>query len=165
MSTSDLQRGVCDMGILLAVARRVVAGALLLSIAACTRVGGSGTGGAGRHPYPQPHVLRYAAPEAIVRLNPLMATQATVSSLSQMTMAWLVRTDAQSEPTIPELATEIPSKTNGGISPDGKTITWHLRQGVKWSDGQPFDADDVVFSTNAVNNQANNVVSRDGWGV
>jgi peptide/nickel transport system substrate-binding protein len=151
------------MGTLLAVARRVVAGALILSIAACTRVGGSGTGGAGRHSYTQPHVLRYAAAEDIVGLNPLMSTQAVVSSLSEMTMAWLVRTDAQSEPTIPELATDIPSKTNGGISPDGKTITWHLRKGVKWSDGQPFDADDVVFSTNAVNNQANNVVSRDGW--
>src|SRR6202140_2469279 len=118
MSTSDLQRGFCDMGILLAVARRVVAGALILSIAACTRVGGSGTGGAGRHPYTQPHVLRYAAAEDIVGLNPLMSTQAVVSSLSQMTMAWLVRTDAQSEPTIPELATGIPSKTKGGVRPD-----------------------------------------------
>lgn len=32
------------------------------------------------------------------------------------------------------------------ISPDGKTYTFKLRQGVKWSDGQAFNADDVVFS-------------------
>jgi peptide/nickel transport system substrate-binding protein len=80
-----------------------------------------------------------------------------------MTMAWLVRSDARGEPTIPELATVIPTKQNGGISKDGKTITWHLRRGVKWSDGAPFDGDDLVFSTNQVNNPANNVVSRDGW--
>jgi len=144
--------------------KRMLAIALIASLAACTRVGGGGAGaGGGRHPYTQAHVLRYASAEDIVGLNPLTSTQAVVSYMAQMTMAWLVRTDERSEPTIPELATEIPTKANGGISQDGKTITWHLRQGVKWSDGAPFDADDVVFSTNAVNNPANNVVSRDGW--
>ena len=34
---------------------------------------------------------------------------------------------------------------------------------MKWSDGVPFDGDDVVWSTNAVNNQANNEIGRDGW--
>jgi peptide/nickel transport system substrate-binding protein len=32
------------------------------------------------------------------------------------------------------------------VSGDAKSITFHLRQGVKWSDGQPFTADDVVFT-------------------
>lgn len=32
------------------------------------------------------------------------------------------------------------------VSPDGRTYTFRLRQGVKWSDGQAFDADDVVFT-------------------
>ena len=31
------------------------------------------------------------------------------------------------------------------VSADGKTITFHLRKGMKWSDGQPFTADDVMF--------------------
>jgi peptide/nickel transport system substrate-binding protein len=31
------------------------------------------------------------------------------------------------------------------ISSDGKTITLKLRKGMKWSDGQPFTADDVMF--------------------
>src|SRR5579871_3860559 len=32
------------------------------------------------------------------------------------------------------------------VSPDGREITFTLRQGVKWHDGQNFTADDVVFS-------------------
>src|SRR6185312_1091232 len=32
------------------------------------------------------------------------------------------------------------------VSKDGATFTFHLRKGMKWSDGQPFTADDVVFS-------------------
>ena len=36
------------------------------------------------------------------------------------------------------------------ISADGLTYTFHLRQGVKWSDGQPFTADDVLFTFQAV---------------
>ena len=47
---------------------------------------------------------------------------------------------------IPNLATEIPSKENGGVSADGLTWTIKLRQGVKWHDGQPFTAKDVVFT-------------------
>ena len=34
------------------------------------------------------------------------------------------------------------------MSDDGLTITFHLRQGIKWSDGEPFTADDVVFTFN-----------------
>src|SRR5215469_8772457 len=45
----------------------------------------------------------------------------------------------------PQLATNFPSTTNGGISADGKTITIHLKP-AKWSDGQPLTADDVVWT-------------------
>jgi len=47
---------------------------------------------------------------------------------------------------IPKLAAEIPSMANGGLSADGKSVVWKLKQGVKWHDGQPFTADDVVFN-------------------
>lgn len=45
-----------------------------------------------------------------------------------------------------ELATDIPTPENGGVSDDGLTVTWHLRPGVRWSDGEPFTAEDVVFT-------------------
>ena len=51
---------------------------------------------------------------------------------------------------VPELAAEIPTTENGGISADGKTVTVKLRQNVKWQDGQPFTAKDVAFTWNYI---------------
>lgn len=47
---------------------------------------------------------------------------------------------------VPVLAAEIPSRQNGGLAADGKSVTWKLKQGVTWHDGKPFTADDVVFN-------------------
>ncbi len=47
---------------------------------------------------------------------------------------------------IPTLAAEIPSRQNGGLAADGKSVTWKLKKGVVWHDGKPFTADDVVFT-------------------
>src|ERR1019366_8353414 len=46
----------------------------------------------------------------------------------------------------PVLAAAIPSIENGGLAKDGLSVTWKLKQGVKWHDGQPFTADDYVFN-------------------
>ncbi|MBR0659402.1 peptide ABC transporter substrate-binding protein [Neoroseomonas oryzicola] len=47
---------------------------------------------------------------------------------------------------VPILAAEIPSVENGGLASDGRSVTWKLKRGVKWHDGQDFSADDVVFN-------------------
>ena len=44
------------------------------------------------------------------------------------------------------LAAEIPDLENGGLTKDGMSVTWKLKQGVQWHDGKPFTADDVVFN-------------------
>ena len=44
------------------------------------------------------------------------------------------------------LAAEIPDIENGGVAPDGMSVTWKLKTGVQWHDGRPFTADDVVFN-------------------
>jgi len=38
--------------------------------------------------------------------------------------------------------------TSFEVAPDLKSVTYHLREGEKWSDGEPFSADDVVFTYN-----------------
>lgn len=135
--------------------------ALLVLAAGCTKAGGGGEEGRANS-WTHPHELTFADAGDVNTLNPHLGQYAAVGWLSQLTMAWLVKWDAKNNP-YPELATEVPTQANGGVSKDGLTITYHLRKGVKWSDGVPFDADDVVFSTKAVLNPANNEVGRQGW--
>ena len=40
--------------------------------------------------------------------------------------------------------------TKWETSPDAKTWTFHLRRGVRWSDGEPFNADDLEFTYNVI---------------
>ncbi|MEO0768527.1 MAG: peptide ABC transporter substrate-binding protein [Cyanobacteria bacterium J06649_4] len=47
---------------------------------------------------------------------------------------------------VPVLAALIPTPENGGVAADGRSVTWKLKPNVKWSDGRPFTADDVVFT-------------------
>lgn len=127
-----------------------------LVVAACA--------GCAPRPHGSAHWLRIADGGGdVASLDPHLTIGATTDHLSQLTMGYLVRFDRNARP-VPELATEIPSPRNGGVSRDGTRITWHLRRGVRWSDGAPFDARDVAFSTRAILNPSNNEVNGTaGW--
>ena len=112
--------------------------------------------------FTHPHVLRYGDIGDVTGLNPMFSQQLILGHIASLTMAWFVKYDIHNNPT-PELLTVVPTQANGGISADGKTFTFHLRRGVKWSDGAPFDADDAVFTYRAIVDPKNNVLSRDGW--
>ena len=45
---------------------------------------------------------------------------------------------------VPVLAAEVPTAANNGIAKDFTSVTFKLKQGVKWSDGTDFTADDVI---------------------
>ena len=47
---------------------------------------------------------------------------------------------------VPKLAAEVPTLENGGVSPDLMSITWKLKEDLKWSDGSDVTADDIVFT-------------------
>jgi peptide/nickel transport system substrate-binding protein len=53
---------------------------------------------------------------------------------------------ASSSTFTPMLATEVPTVANGGISQDGRTYTFRIREGVRFHDGTPLTAEDVRYS-------------------
>ncbi len=82
--------------------------------------------------------------------------------LDQIVMAGLATWDDKNN-FVPQLATDVPSAANGGVSADGLTITWHLKPGLKWSDGQPLTSKDVVFTWQSQMDPKNNPISRSGY--
>jgi peptide/nickel transport system substrate-binding protein len=64
---------------------------------------------------------------------------------------------------VPVLAAEIPSRENGGLAADGKSVTWKLKKGVTWHDGKPFTADDCVFTWEFVKDPTSACVTIAVW--
>jgi peptide/nickel transport system substrate-binding protein len=64
---------------------------------------------------------------------------------------------------VPDLAKEVPTIQNGGVSEDGLTVTYHLKEGVVWSDGDPFDCQDVVFTWETRVHPDSGAVSTSGY--
>ena len=150
----------------------LLAVALAIALSACTRVattvqpGAEDSSGAagGRHAWTKPGILRIASLNDPDSLSPLVGEYQVDTDLSMFWAGYLFNYDDQNR-LVPELAADVPTLANGGISRDGLTITYHLRKGVTWQDGAPFDASDVVFSWHAVMNPNTNVVTRQGYDV
>jgi len=92
-------------------------------------------------------------------LLPILATSDDETALGWLVFDKLVEYDSANQ-SRPDLIAEIPTLANHGISSDGTTITMHLRHGVKWQDGAPFTAADVVFTMNAILNPTLDVENR-----
>ena len=61
------------------------------------------------------------------------------------------------------VAAIVPAVANGGISGDGRHIVYRLRHDVRWQDGQPLTARDVVFTYRASVNPANAIPARSDY--
>lgn len=83
--------------------------------------------------------------QAVSTLNPYLSAGTKEVYSSSMIIEPLARYDEKAN-LVPMLVTEIPTVDNGGIAKDLLSITWKLKPDVKWSDGTPFTADDVIFT-------------------
>ena len=77
-------------------------------------------------------------------LNPITATDAYAGSVNGYIYESLIKRDDKSLKLVAVLA------KSWEISPDHLTYTLHLKKNVKWSDGQPFTAKDILFSYNRI---------------
>lgn len=76
--------------------------------------------------------------------HPLVAEDAYSSQVISLFLNGLTTYHPHKEKVVPELA------RSWDISADQRTITMYLRRGVRWSDGEPFTADDVIFTFEAL---------------
>ena len=92
-------------------------------------------------------------------LNPMYTTMTFAGYTYQLYLAPAWTYDQDYSP-VPVLVSELPSQENGGISEDGTTFTLTLNEGMTWSDGDPLDSADFVFTYEMVMSEANTPLGR-----
>lgn len=111
---------------------------------------------------PQSGTLIFGLTQEAVNFNPLTYVNTGAESVVEALVfdaPWKIDSDGNF---VPNLVTEMPSVANGGISADGLEWTLKLRPDVKWHDGAPMTARDVLFTFETVMNPNVAVRSRAG---
>lgn len=95
-------------------------------------------------------VASYGDPKTF---NPITANESTSDNIDRLLFSALLGFDSPSQEVLPGLA------ESWSVAPDNKTWTFKLRKNLRWSDGAPLTADDVVFTWNDIvyNTNINNV--------
>jgi peptide/nickel transport system substrate-binding protein len=85
-----------------------------------------------------------ALTDEVDSLNPFLGTLANSYEMWALSYNFMIGYSMKDMSPQPELATKWESST------DGKTWTFHIRDGVKWTDGQPLTAADIAYTYNRV---------------
>ncbi|HUH98079.1 MAG TPA: peptide ABC transporter substrate-binding protein [Anaerolineales bacterium] len=133
---------------------------ILLAVLVLASMVLSACGGAGGTAAVKKVTVSYSQEPDNVRLEYSNMTYA--AWLDQIVDASLLTWD-ENDQLVAELAADVPSAANGGVSADGLTITFHLKPGLKWSDGQPLTSKDVLFTWQSQEDPKNAPISRAGW--
>ncbi|HTJ26667.1 MAG TPA: peptide ABC transporter substrate-binding protein [Candidatus Limnocylindria bacterium] len=146
----------------LSLPRAVTAMLLAASVAGCVRASspGSAAGSAG-----PADVVRFALAADPQTLDPLFAhvdANSVEQQVARLAFEPFIDVDERGRP-VPVLLERIPTVANGGVSRDGRTITYRLRAGVRWQDGVPVTSRDVVWTLHAILDDRNPVRSRAGY--
>lgn len=84
--------------------------------------------------------LRFVLHSEPKTFNPVLMEDDSSESIRYLTGGVLIRVNRQTQQPVPELA------QSWKVSKDGRTISFELRQNLRFSDGTPFSADDVAFT-------------------
>lgn len=95
-------------------------------------------------------------------LNPYTAVQTASRLVRRLALEGLLDADPQGN-YVPVLADAVPTVANGGISADGLTVTYKLKAGVTFSDGDPVTSADVKFTWQWIMDPANKSTSQTGY--
>jgi len=96
-------------------------------------------------------ILYWQAPTI---LNTHQATGTKDYDASRLILEPMASWGVDGKPVANGLAKEVPTLENKGVSADFTTVTWNLLSGLKWSDGSAVTADDVVFTSKYMADEA-----------
>src|SRR3954469_16195593 len=101
------------------------------------------------------------------QFNPYYVGQQTEANVASAVWASLV-VFTNDNKFAPDLASDVPTTANGGVkvpgdNGDAMTVTWKLRDGLKWSDGKPLTCDDFKYAWEWVLDKNNTGVVTAGW--
>lgn len=91
-----------------------------------------------------------------------MTTDSASGNVLRHVMEGLITLDENNQ-AVPGVAKEVPTKENGGISDDGKTITFKLNPDAKWQNGDQVTAKDFEFAWDQLFTQANGAQYASTW--
>ncbi|MBV8147557.1 MAG: hypothetical protein JO092_00535, partial [Candidatus Eremiobacteraeota bacterium] len=112
-----------------------------------------------------PGSVRFNLSADPANLNPLFTHPDAASvelQMARLLFEPFIDLDPAGHP-VPALLSAIPTVEDGGISADGRTLTFRLRPGVRWSDGVAVSSRDVLFTLHAILDPRNPVRSREGY--
>jgi len=134
-----------------------------IALAACTQTpgttgspspGASASAAAGTFTRGQGGELKILYWQAPTILNTHQATGTKDYDAARLIQEPLVSWGVDGKPVANGLAKEVPTVENKGVSADFTTVTWNLISGLKWSDGTAVTADDVVFTSKYMADEA-----------
>jgi peptide/nickel transport system substrate-binding protein len=101
--------------------------------------------------------LRFCLRSEPKTFNPILVADESSDTIRYLTGGVLVRVNRQTQQLEPGLA------TSWRMSKDGRSITFKLRERVFFSDGTPFDANDVAFTVRQLMDPALHSVTGDSF--
>jgi peptide/nickel transport system substrate-binding protein len=127
---------------------------LILVLSGCSRTPSNGAAARPNHPKPEEPFVFQGAPgvyggRVVVTtlgppksFNPMTANETSSNDIiGRLVFEGLTGYDNVTQEVTPGLA------SRWETSPDGRVWTFHLRKGIRWSDGTPITADDVIFTS------------------